>query len=162
MTLSQVWETDPKKWDRGQDLQPWGHKIGVCNIEEKRVCVSIPNFSWMTHLGSFTYYYPSIAYEDTHTNRWIGLVWCPCQMSGGRWDRMEGGRSRLFPSPSEMHTHTGTRAHTHMHTWTHLSDPLRWPVTERVVSMSVSGFDCLTSANTSHTHMHRDIERVCV
>lgn len=90
--------------------QPWGHKVcvWVCVIERgEKVCVSIPIFSWMTYVRSFTYYYLSIGYEATHTHMdwWIGLVWCPCQMSGCRWDGMEGGRSRLFLSLSHTHTH---------------------------------------------------------
>lgn len=113
------------------------------------VCPSPSSHRWHMwgHLHTITFLLDMRNYTLTHTERWIGLVWCPCQMSGCRWDEIEGGRSRLFP----FFSHTSTYTHRHTPVL-----PLRCPVTKRVVSRSVGSLNCLTSARKlpKHACMH--------
>lgn len=153
MTLSEVWETDPKTSDRGRDpptlraLKCVRIIVCVCMC----VCPSPSSHRWHMwgHLHTITFLLDMRNYTHTltHTERWIGLVWCPCQMSGCRWDEIEGGRSRLFP----FFSHTSTYTHRHTPVL-----PLRCPVTKRVVSRSVGSLNCLTSARKlpKHVCMH--------
>lgn len=114
------------------------------------VCVSIPVFSQMTYVGSFTYYYLSTGYEElqTHTHSHTqkgGLAWCDvpvrCQAADGMKQRGVGHVCFLFFS----HTSTYTHRHTPVL-------PLRCPVTKRVVSRSVGSLNCLTSARKLPKH----------